>query len=104
MNMAALLSRMSTLPKVSSASFTIAAQSSSFDTSWRMATAWPPASWISFAVSCAPASLISPTTRLAPSRASNCAVTRPMPELPAPVMIATLPATRAMIISPCFWL
>src|SRR5690606_39271632 len=44
--------------------------------------------------------LMSPTTRLAPSRASSCAVTRPMPELPAPVTIATLPATRPMIVSP----
>jgi hypothetical protein len=39
MNSAALLSRMSMLPKLSSASFTIAAQSASLDTSWRSATA-----------------------------------------------------------------
>src|SRR5262245_80900 len=44
-------------------------------------------------VSSPPATTTSATTTFAPSRAKICAVARPMPE-PAPVIKATLPATR----------
>src|SRR5580704_7878171 len=99
--MPALLTRMSTLPKASSAALTIlsALPGSLIDSV--EATASPPDFLISSTTACAgPASLPAPS-RLAPTsqattRAPSCAIRsampRPMPRA-APVTMATLPAT-----------
>ena len=47
------------------------------------------------------ASVLSPSTRRAPSLANSSALARPMPE-PAPVMIATLPCRRPLMACPAF--
>src|SRR5271155_3782817 len=99
--MPALLTRMSTRPKASSADCTIlsALPGSLIDNVEAMAL--PPAFLISSTTACAgPVSLpapsrlapISQTTTLAPSCAMSSAIPRPMPR-PAPVTMATLPAT-----------
>src|SRR5579864_1599360 len=103
--MPALLTRMSTLPKASSAALTIlsALPGSLIDSV--EAIAWPPAFLISSTTSCAgPASVpapsrlapISQTTTLAPSCAIRSAMPRPMPRA-APVTMATFPATMFAI-------
>src|SRR5580704_12450511 len=103
--MPALLTRISTRPKASSAALTIlsALPGSLIDNVEAMA--WPPAFLISSTTSCAgPASVpapsrlapISQTTTLAPSCAINSAMPRPMPRA-APVTMATLPATMFAI-------
>src|SRR4051812_41770959 len=101
----ALLIRISTRPKASSAALTIASAffASTIDNVEAMAS--PPAFLISSTVSCAgPASApapcrlapISQTTTRAPSCASPSAIARPIPRAP-PVTIATLPATMPAI-------
>src|SRR5580692_7608908 len=99
--MPALLTRISTRPKASSADRTIlsALPGSLIDSVEAMAL--PPAFLISSTTVCAgPASVPAPsrlapmsqTTMLAPSCAISSAMPRPMPR-PAPVTMATLPAT-----------
>src|SRR5471032_1814898 len=68
------------------------AQSASAVTSSRQASAVPPASAMLRQVWAEPASSMSATTTLAPSRARAAAVARPIP-LAAPLMIATLPSS-----------
>src|ERR1700692_2722164 len=103
--MPALLTRMSTLPKASSAALTILSPLPGSLIDSVEAMAWPPALLISSTTSCAgPASVpapsrlapISQTTTLAPSCAINSAMPRPMPRA-APVTMATLPATMFAI-------
>src|SRR5581483_10540114 len=96
--MPALLTRMCSAPKRSTAPSTIRRQSAARLTSARRATARSP---ISAAVSRAAASSTSPTTTLAPSSAKARAIARPLPA-PAPVTIATFPFNRNMLsASPC---
>src|ERR1700690_3024228 len=103
--MPALLTRMSTRPKASSAALTILSPLPGSLIDNVEAMAWPPAFLISSTTSCAgPASVpapsrlapISQTTTLAPSCAINSAMPRPMPRA-APVTMATLPATMFAI-------
>src|SRR6056297_1736308 len=105
--MPALLITMSTLPKVSTAVCTIAAPPSGVATESVLATASPPASWISSTTSwAAPLSLPVPstepprsfTTMSAPRLAiiSACCLPRPPP---APVMIATLPSNPRSVMA-----
>src|SRR6202035_1332737 len=103
--MPALLTRMSILPKASSAALTILSPLPGSLIDNVEAMAWPPAFLISSTTSCAgPASVpapsrlarISQTTPLAPSCAINSAMPRPMPRA-APVTMATLPATMFAI-------
>src|SRR3972149_3131557 len=101
--MPALLMRMSTLPKASSAVLTMAWAPSAVSTPWGSATASPPPALISatplLAISRLPApdpSTVPPRsliTSLAPREASSMAWERPRPP-PAPVMMATLPSNR----------
>src|SRR6185312_15061848 len=67
-------------------------------TSVRIAMAWPPAVSTACATSSPAAALISATQIFAPSRANSSAAARPIP-VPAPVMNATLPSSRAMCVS-----
>src|SRR5580692_1006380 len=103
--MPALLTRMSTRPKASSAALTIlsALPGSLIESVEAMAS--PPDVLISSTTSCAgPASVpapsrlapISQTTTFAPSCAIKSAMPRPMPR-PAPVTMATFPATMFAI-------
>src|ERR1700680_4606016 len=103
--MAALLTRMSTPPKASSAALTILSPLPGSLIDNVEAMAWPPAFLISSTASCAgPASVPAPsrlgprsqTTPLQPSCAINSAMPRPMPRA-APVTMATLPATMFAI-------
>src|SRR6204780_453261 len=103
--MPALLTRISTRPKASSAALTILSPFPGSLIDNVEAMAWPPAFLISSTTSCAgPASVpapsrlapISQTTTLAPSWAINSAMPRPMPRA-APVTMATLPATMFAI-------
>jgi hypothetical protein len=91
----ALLIRMSTVPKRSSALWTIACVDAATETSASTAIASPPASETMDTVSSAPGRLMSAATTLTPSPASSFANSRPRPE-PAPVMIATLPSSPCM--------
>src|SRR5579862_3022905 len=97
----ALLTRMSTRPKASSAALTILSPLPGSLIDSVEAMAWPPAFLISLTTSCAgPLSVpapsrpapISQTTTRAPSCAINSAMPRPMPRA-APVTMATFPAT-----------
>src|SRR6516162_8517999 len=99
--MPALFTRMSTRPKVSSAVATIFSALPGSLIEAVEAIASPPAFLISLTTVCAgPASVPAPsrlapmshTTTRAPSCANNSAMPRPIPR-PAPVTIATLPAT-----------
>src|SRR6202040_1156224 len=101
----ALLTRMSTRPKASSAALTILSPLPGSLIDNVEAMACPPAFLISSTTSCAgPASVpapsrlapISQTTTLAPSCAINSAMPRPMPRA-APVTMATFPATMFAI-------
>src|SRR3990172_6988626 len=87
--MPALLTRMSSRPKVCSACSTMRATSSRRETSpLAMATA-APTDWSAAADSSSPAVSTSVRNKRAPSSAKRCAVARPMPD-PAPVIQATL--------------
>src|SRR5580765_9065217 len=95
----ALLTRMSTRPKRSTACSTMRPAPAKSATFSPFATASPPSASISRTTSCAgPSSAPSPasdaprslTTIFAPARASASACSRPIPR-PAPVTIATLP-------------
>src|ERR1700733_14709631 len=99
--MPALLTRMSTRPKASSADCTILSALPGSLIESVEAMALPPAFLISLTTACAgPVSVpapsrlapISQTTTLAPSCAMSSAIPRPMPR-PEPVTMATLPAT-----------
>src|SRR6185437_16248054 len=92
----ALLTRMSTPPKASTAAATIASTSTRFVTSVVVATARPEP--IASTHERAAAPLISATTTLAPSPANSSAMPRPKPD-PPPVTIATL-SLRRMSVSP----
>ncbi len=94
----ALFTRMSSLPKRAMVVWTTWRQSSSLVTSVRTNRASPPAAVISAARRVPSSSRRSAMTTLAPSRANNRASSAPMP-CAAPLMMATLPATR--ILSPC---
>src|ERR1700688_2377295 len=103
--MSALLTRISTRPKASSAAWTILSPLPGSLIDSVEAIALPPAFLISSTTSCAgPASVpapsrlapISQTTTLAPSWAINSAMPRPMPRA-APVTMATFPATMFAI-------
>src|SRR6185503_911249 len=105
--MPALLTRISTRPKASTAALTIASAFFGSVIESVEATASPPAFSMAATVSCAgPSSRPEPvrlapmshTTTRAPSAAIACAMARPMPR-PPPVTMATLPETMPGILS-----
>ncbi len=94
-----LFTRMSTVPKASTAALTIASHSAARVTSAPNTLALPPSSSIICRVCSARSGCRSTSRTLAPSRASTTAVALPVPIPgpgiePAPVTIATLPSTR----------
>ena len=93
----ALLTRTSSLPNALRVASITPAHPASAPTSWASASAMPPAAVMSSTTSAAGASAMSVSTTRAPSRASARALAAPIPE-PAPVTIATLPATRCVIV------
>src|SRR5262249_39957988 len=94
-NPCALLTSTSSAPKRATLSATIPSTSARRPTSTVSAIASPPAARISSAVRSARCAFSSATQTRAPSRANTSAMPRPMP-WPAPVTIATLPASRPM--------
>src|SRR5471030_3238921 len=102
---AALFTRMSSRPKASIADFTIASTASSWVTSARRATAFPPLASIAFTTSRASSrDDLAFTTTAAPAPASESAMARPMLRL-APVTSATRPPSSlpAFMPSPPEW-
>src|SRR5262245_29233777 len=106
--MPALFTRMSTRPKASSAAFAMRSAFCGSAMDRVLAKPRPPARAISSTTACAGAasepapSRLAPTsftTTPAPSCASASAIARPMPR-PAPVTIATFPATMPTISAP----
>src|SRR5881397_3903268 len=95
----ALLCRTWSAPKRRTPSSTIRCTSASTATSPVTATAWPPAFSTRATVPFAASGSMSATTIRAPSSAKSVAVSRPIP-IPAPVMRATLPASRPLIARP----
>src|SRR5438094_2817541 len=101
--MPALLTTMLSLPKVSSAHWTMRLAALKSTTLSPLATAWPPIFLISATTSCAGVAVGAPvpskcaprsfTTTFAPCFASSSASSRPMPR-PEPVTIATLPSSN----------
>ena len=97
----AMLTTMSSLPKVSSVASMAVTQSSSDETSWRTEMASPPAARIWSTTEPRVGGAMSVAATLAPSRASSSALARPSPmtspsALSAPVTSATLPLTRSI--------
>src|SRR5437870_7779777 len=101
--MPALLTTMLSLPKVSSAHWTMRLAALKSATLSPLATAWPPIFLISATTSCAGVAVGAPvpskcaprsfTTTFAPCFARSSASSRPMPR-PEPVTIATLPSSN----------
>src|SRR5213593_995533 len=101
--MPALLTTMSSLPKVSSAHWTMRLAALKSATLSPLAIAWPPIFLISATTSCAGVAVGAPvpskcaprsfTTTFAPCLARSSASSRPMPR-PEPVTIATLPSSN----------
>ena len=98
LKIAALLTRMSTLPKRSTAALTALCQLDSSVTSRVTNRASPPDSPISETTFMPSSSSRSPITTFAPSRANMRASAAPMPREP-PLIIATLPSS---LIAPPF--
>jgi hypothetical protein len=94
---AALLTRMSTLPKRAAAAATVCRTDASSPASQRCQnTARPPSACSAFAVSRSTDSVVPQMASSAPSRYRRSAIARPMPR-PPPVTSATWPSSLSVI-------
>src|SRR5882762_5974786 len=96
---AAELTRMSTPPCSRAAAATSRSTSASLETSPLTALAWPPDLAMASTTSASGSGRRPKTTTRAPSLAKRMAAARPIP-VPAPVTIATLPSSVAIVVAP----